>query len=1269
MQLNENFIIAPIRSAKSGQTGPMGPAGPKGEPGAAGLPPDHQWVNTHIRFTKPDGRWGDYTNLVGPKGEPGLDGTQLEVQNETGTKLDVELLKYDTSDKRIIYDPAEKSLAISYASHSYQLDWTVNNASELPSGVEYTGAVVYVKNPAGFMWSDGSVWNVFGVDHFNAVELFALLENGRWGDAHLNPARDKVIFDMKDSFCGSYATLEALNADKSLKLVDGKSFAIITQLASTPIKLADTIYIYNKGWSPAIINGSFLYDNDGAVVPVTHIKAGENVRMDYNETKREITINSTGGGGGPADLSKYVKGENVQVPSSSPNDWLTVNWDDSQKTLDLSVPRPKFAKMNAVLVAGDNVTLEEDTATGLLKIGATFQQDLTPYVRGQGIDTTNGITSTWDATSTKLSLGYSPKFTDLSAILEAGTDIEIVQGTNEKAKINYTGGVVPPDLTAYAKKANIKVPDGYWGSVEVVGEDVNVKVKLTTDQIVGLFTSADLDITNDAVADKVKMSLKDVRSKVYSAMGKTTEGKAQILTAGKNITVTTDEANELITLESTAQEFLQASVKANLPLTSEWNDTDKSNTIKFDPQAFVNITDSAANVKVTYDNALNKLAFNVDQVAVPVVGIKKDTGPSESLGVLQINNAGGALVITDDPASGKKLATLTIPDVYQVTGHAATKNEKLTDLTVTADVDSQVRFVDGNMTLDLTKGYYVGKVDAESKLPTTAVADKSYGYVTSPNGYVRQYMFDGMSWNVFNPLAGMLFGANEVVTSIKNNNAVTFSNGELTVNQSGMMYKDGAMEKALHSIEVVGAGVSATYVEATNSLKLDIAGGGASVQSPLKVKVARADGSVVEYADTREITLSGDVGSITGDDAASGGKRLNLPVGIIVENNTNIGLLVAKYPPATNKGKLIFADSTDQHLRKWFGCDGENWFELIGRDFIDNANEIMTRFPQKVAKSTTASDAKDKTYWTYVEKGTPDAPEYTNSTGGKVRVDGFVMNMTYSETVAVQVFYPASDYNLPQYRNYNATTTKWNDWVEIPVAGGGSGDVPEHNAAEDAHEAIMLPAVVATMQTTWWKLKKPAITASRTGNLQLMLLSDSTGRSDVLNNPSASQFFSVTVPRTGRYKMKLMFQITGALTKHGDLKFSFLKNDTTQIHNATSPVSTAEEGFDAVYVNVPTMAYSKGDRISVIVSYSGDSSWSDRDQQLARIDAMKNFLVLEHENTNSGSMIADTFRNTLGGFCATPGYGACVAPDQLDPSHVSLVEVTGSEYNIAIVQA
>lgn len=51
--------------------GEKGDRGPQGEAGPA---PDHEWQGTKLRFRKPSGKWGKFTDL---KGEPGKEGGQV----------------------------------------------------------------------------------------------------------------------------------------------------------------------------------------------------------------------------------------------------------------------------------------------------------------------------------------------------------------------------------------------------------------------------------------------------------------------------------------------------------------------------------------------------------------------------------------------------------------------------------------------------------------------------------------------------------------------------------------------------------------------------------------------------------------------------------------------------------------------------------------------------------------------------------------------------------------------------------------------------------------------------------------------------------------------------------------------------------------------------------------------------------------------------------------------------------------------------------------
>lgn len=51
-----------------GPKGDTGATGPAGADGADGLPPEHEWQGTALRFKEPDGSWGQAVDLRGPAG-------------------------------------------------------------------------------------------------------------------------------------------------------------------------------------------------------------------------------------------------------------------------------------------------------------------------------------------------------------------------------------------------------------------------------------------------------------------------------------------------------------------------------------------------------------------------------------------------------------------------------------------------------------------------------------------------------------------------------------------------------------------------------------------------------------------------------------------------------------------------------------------------------------------------------------------------------------------------------------------------------------------------------------------------------------------------------------------------------------------------------------------------------------------------------------------------------------------------------------------------
>ena len=77
----------PGADGKAGLQGVRGQAGEQGQKGDTGPAPAHEWQGTKLRFQKPDGKWGKYTELKGKDGKEGRVGV-ISVNRSSGTSLE-----------------------------------------------------------------------------------------------------------------------------------------------------------------------------------------------------------------------------------------------------------------------------------------------------------------------------------------------------------------------------------------------------------------------------------------------------------------------------------------------------------------------------------------------------------------------------------------------------------------------------------------------------------------------------------------------------------------------------------------------------------------------------------------------------------------------------------------------------------------------------------------------------------------------------------------------------------------------------------------------------------------------------------------------------------------------------------------------------------------------------------------------------------------------------------------------------------------------------
>lgn len=68
------FALKTPPRAEAGAKGDKGDQGEKGDKGDTGPAPKHEWKKSKLRFSNPDGTWGELVDLKGPKGDKGEPG-------------------------------------------------------------------------------------------------------------------------------------------------------------------------------------------------------------------------------------------------------------------------------------------------------------------------------------------------------------------------------------------------------------------------------------------------------------------------------------------------------------------------------------------------------------------------------------------------------------------------------------------------------------------------------------------------------------------------------------------------------------------------------------------------------------------------------------------------------------------------------------------------------------------------------------------------------------------------------------------------------------------------------------------------------------------------------------------------------------------------------------------------------------------------------------------------------------------------------------------
>ena len=161
-----------------GPKGDTGDAGPAGADGAQGLPPEHEWQGTALRFKEPDGSWGQAVDL---RGAPGSSATVPIATNSMAGKV-----KPQTGDEDGLVLGADGTLSVRAASVTQRgsvLASTTAAANTVPqAGEDGTLDASWVPRP--------DYWDMF--PPFVPVPIWGATPGGSDGRRAIMPGEERA---------------------------------------------------------------------------------------------------------------------------------------------------------------------------------------------------------------------------------------------------------------------------------------------------------------------------------------------------------------------------------------------------------------------------------------------------------------------------------------------------------------------------------------------------------------------------------------------------------------------------------------------------------------------------------------------------------------------------------------------------------------------------------------------------------------------------------------------------------------------------------------------------------------------------------------------------------------------------------------------------------------------------------------------------------------------------------------------------------------------
>lgn len=448
---------------------------------------------------------------------------------------------------------------------------------------------------------------------------------------------------LHDSFANpydNYATLR-MGTDGNLTIdsEDG-GLTLDTYLSKSKIDMTKNGDIYFTSEKPLMHRNFQGSGTDVPLVNQANIKAGENITLNKNAETGDITISSTGGGGGTGDVPIAT----TEVAGKVKPDGTTITITDDgtiSANSSYTLPTASTTQLGGVKVDGTSVTINSDGV-----ISAT----------GGGSTPTNMVTTDTDQT-----INGSKTFANRLGTVFTGTssnsDSLIIDGDDKEIRFN----------SASHSPAVIK----NQGLTDVdlnIGANFN-SVKITTtlydkngNEIVGGGSSGDVPIATTATAGKVKPD--------GTTITVTDDGTISAVPTTPSNMVTTDTSQTI----SGAKTFTQPTVfKDTLDMSTGGTDTlyiyangsyaeGYTTDIKYDKN--LNIKGSSSGGTLTlapYNSSLNALKYkNSDRTDNPSYDILH-TGNLVTGNNITISEPNSTGVRTISGPSNERMAHMAMP--------------------------------------------------------------------------------------------------------------------------------------------------------------------------------------------------------------------------------------------------------------------------------------------------------------------------------------------------------------------------------------------------------------------------------------------------------------------------------------------------------------------------------------------------------------------------------------------------------------------------------